>query len=131
MATANLSIQTPFRNLKDPRRAPRYLLIDIIVIAICAVLCGANDWQQIAAFGRQRHAWLQRFLRLPSGIPGHDTFERTFERLNPRAFVAASTRWMQALADALGAEHIAIDGKTLRRSAAPTRGRGPLHLVSV
>lgn len=130
MATAHLSIQTHFRNLKDPRRAPRHLLIDILVIAICAVICGANDWQQIATFGRQRRAWLQRFLRLPNGIPCHDTFERTFQRLNPRAFAAAFARWMQALADALGVEHIAIDGKTLRRSAAPTRGLGPLHLVS-
>jgi predicted transposase YbfD/YdcC len=130
MTTANLAIQTHFRNLKDPRRAPRHLLIDIIVIAICAVICGANDWQQIATFGRQRRAWLRRFLRLPNGIPCHDTFERTFERLNPRAFAAAFARWMRAVADALGVEHIAIDGKTLRRSAAPTRGLGPLHLVS-
>lgn len=130
MTTANLAIQTHFRNLKDPRRAPPHLFIDIIVIAICAVICGANDWQQIATFGRQRRTWLQRFLRLPNGIPCHDTFERTFERLKPRSFAAAFTRWMQALADALGVEHIAIDGKTLRRSAAPTRGLDPLHLVS-
>jgi predicted transposase YbfD/YdcC len=130
MVTANLAIQTHFRNLQDPRRAPRHLLIDILVIAICAVICGANDWQQIATFGRQRRAWLQRFLRLPRGIPCHDTFERTFQRLNPRAFAAAFARWMQAVADALGVEHIAIDGKTLRRSAAPARGLGPLHLVS-
>lgn len=130
MATANLAIQTHFRNVHDPRRAPRHLLIDIIVIAICAVICGANDWQQIATFGRQRHAWLQRFLRLPNGIPCHDTFERTFGRLDPRAFAAAFARWMHAVADALGVEHIAIDGKTLRRSGSPVRGLGPLHLVS-
>jgi predicted transposase YbfD/YdcC len=130
MATVHLAIQTHFRNLKDPRRAPRHLLIDIIVIAICAVICGANDWQQIATFGRQRRAWLQRFLRLSDGIPCHDTFERTFGRLNPRAFAAAFARWMQAVAEALGVEHIAIDGKTLRRSAAASRGLGPLHLVS-
>ena len=130
MTAANLAIQTHFRNVQDPRRAPRHLLIDIIIIAICAVICGANDWQQIATFGRQRRTWLQRFLRLPSGIPCHDTFERTFGRLNPRSFAAAFARWMQAVADALGVEHIAIDGKTLRRSAAPSRGLGPLHLVS-
>ena len=118
MATANLAIQIHFRNLNDPRRAPRHLLIDIIVIAICAVICGANDWQQIATFGRQRRAWLQRFLRLANGIPCHDTFERTFERLNPRAFAAAFTRWMQALADALGVTH------RHRRQDAPSFG-GP------
>lgn len=56
MTIAKLAIQTHFRNLKDPRRAPRHLLIDIIVIAICAVICGANDWQQIATFGRQRRS---------------------------------------------------------------------------
>jgi predicted transposase YbfD/YdcC len=130
MATARLAIQAHFRNLRDPRRAPRHPLLDIIVIAICAVISGANDWQQIATFGRQRRDWLQRFLKLPNGIPCHDTFERVFERLNPRAFAAAFSQWMQALADAVGIEHIAIDGKTLRRSAAPTRGLGPLHLVS-
>lgn len=130
MTTSRLAIQTHFRNLKDPRRAPRHHLLDIIVIAICAVICGANDWQQIATFGRQRRDWRQRFLKLPNGIPCHDTFERVFERLNPRAFVAAFSQWMQALADAVGIAHIAIDGKTLRRSAAPARSLGPLHLVS-
>ena len=130
MTTSRLAIQTHFRNLKDPRRAPRHHLLDILVIAICAVICGANDWQQIAIFGRQRRDWLQRFLKLPNGIPCHDTFERVFERLSPRAFAAAFSQWMQALADAVGIEHIAIDGKTLRRSGSPLRGLGPLHLVS-
>lgn len=130
MATSRLALQTHFRNLKDPRRAPRHHLLDIIVIAICAVISGANDWPQIATFGRQRRDWLQRFLPLPNGIPCHDTFERVFERLNPRVFAAAFSQWMHALADAVGIEQIAIDGKTLRRSAAPTRGLGPLHLVS-
>jgi predicted transposase YbfD/YdcC len=130
MATSALTIQRYFRNVKDPRRAPRHHLLDIIVIAICAVICGANDWQQIATFGQQRRLWLQRFLALPSGIPSHDTFERVFERLSPRAFAAAFSQWMQALAEAVGIEHIAIDGKTLRRSGAPRRGLGPLHLVS-
>jgi predicted transposase YbfD/YdcC len=130
MAASRLAIQTHFRNLKDPRRAPRHHLLDLLVIALCAVICGANDWQQIATFGRQRRDWLRRFLKLPHGLPCHDTFERVFERLNPRAFVAAFSQWMHALADAVGIEHIAIDGKTLRRSATPTRGLGPLHLVS-
>jgi len=130
MACANLTIQTYFRNLKDPRRAPRHLLIDIVTIAICAVICGANDWQQIATFGRQRRAWLEGYLRLPNGIPCHDTFERTFARLSPRAFAAAFGRWMQALAASVGVKQIAIDGKSLRGSAAPTRDLGPLHLVS-
>jgi len=130
MAASCLALQTHFRNLKDPRRCPRHLLLDIIVVAICAVICGANDWQQIVTFGQQRRTWLQRFLALPNGIPCHDTFERVFECLNPRVFAAAFQRWMQALADTLGVKQIAIDGKTLRGSAAPAKGLGPLHIVS-
>ena len=127
---ARLAIQTYFRNLKDPRRAPLHHLLDIIGIAICAVIAGANDWQQIVTFGRQRREWLQRFFKLANGIPCHDTFERVFERINPRAFAAAFGQWMQALADGVGIRQIAIDGKTLRRSGSPSRGLGPLHLVS-
>jgi predicted transposase YbfD/YdcC len=124
---ARLAIHTYFRNLQDPRRAPRHRLLDVIGIAICAVIAGANDWQQIATFAHDRHDWLRRFFTLPQGIPSHDTFERVFDRLDPRAFAAAFGRWMQALAEV---HHIAIDGKTLRRSGSPRRGLGPLHLVS-
>jgi predicted transposase YbfD/YdcC len=127
---AQLAIQTYFRNLKDPRRAPRHLLLDIVGIAICAVIAGANDWQQVATFAQQRQDWLRRFFALREGIPSHDTFERVFDRLDPRAFAAAFGRWMRALAEGLGLRHIAIDGKTLRRSGSPRRGLGPLHLVS-
>jgi predicted transposase YbfD/YdcC len=127
---AHLALQNHFRNLKDPRRAPRHLLLDVIGIAICAVISGANDWQQIAIFARQRENWLRRFFKLPEGIPCHDTFERVFDCINPRAFAAAFSRWMQALADTVGLRHIAIDGKTLRRSGSATRELGPLHLVS-
>ena len=127
---ARLALQTHFRNLKDPRRAPRHLLLDIIGIAICAVISGANDWQQIATFAQQRHDWLQRFFKLPEGIPCHDTFERVFDCIDPRAFAKAFNRWMQALAEVVGLRQIAIDGKTLRRSGSPTRDLGPLHLVS-
>lgn len=127
---AHLALQTYFRNLKDPRRAPRHLLLDIVGIAVCAVISGANDWQQIATFAQQRHDWLRRFFKLPEGIPCHDTFERVFDCIDPRAFAHAFSRWMQALAEAAGLRHIAIDGKTLRRSGSPTRGLGPLHLVS-
>lgn len=127
---ARLALQTHFRNLKDPRRAPRHLLVDILGIAICAVISGANDWQQIATFARERHDWLKRFFKLPDGIPCHDTFERVFDRIDPRAFAKAFSRWMQALAETVGLRQIAIDGKTLRRSGSPTRELGPLHLVS-
>jgi predicted transposase YbfD/YdcC len=127
---ARLALHTYFHNLKDPRRAPRHLLLDIIGIAICAVISGANDWQQIATFAQQRHDWLRRFFRLPEGIPSHDTFERVFDSINARAFAKAFSRWMQALAEAVGLRQIAIDGKTMRRSGSPANDLGPLHLVS-
>jgi len=88
MATSAISVQRYFARLRDPRinRRKRHLLIDIIVIALCGVICGANDWQEIATFARCRRAWLQTFLALPNGIPSHDTLERVFDRPDPQAF---------------------------------------------
>jgi predicted transposase YbfD/YdcC len=126
----DLSIIKHFRTLKDPRRAHRrlHLLHDIIVIALCAVIAGAQDWQEIETFGRKRKAWLKRFLRLPNGIPSHDTFERVFDRLKPQAFQACFQVWVQGLQKFLPIRHVAIDGKTLRSSGSAELG--PLHLVS-
>ncbi|OAI45627.1 hypothetical protein AYO44_12620 [Planctomycetaceae bacterium SCGC AG-212-F19] len=130
MAHVSLSIKAHFRNLKDPRRkhGQRHRFLDIMVIAICAVIAGANSWTDIAAFGRRRRAWLQRFLDLPNGIPSHDTFERVFQLLNPAAFQACFRQWMLALVETVGCTQIAIDGKTLRGSG--SADLGPLHLVS-
>jgi predicted transposase YbfD/YdcC len=105
-----------------------HLLQDIIVIALCAVIAGAQDWQEIETFGRKRHDWLKRFLKLPNGIPAHDTFERVFDRLNPQAFQACFQSWVQAVQQALNIKHVAIDGKTLRGSGSAQFGA--LHLVS-
>lgn len=126
----DLSIRKHFRGLKDPRRAHRRLhpLQDILVIALCAVVAGAQDWQDIETFGRKRRDWLARFLELPHGVPCHDTFERVFDRLDPRAFQAGFQGWVRAVQEALGIRHVAIDGKTLRGSG--TAKLGPLHLVS-
>jgi predicted transposase YbfD/YdcC len=127
---SDLSIPPYFAQLKDPRRAHRRLhrLQDLIVIALCAVIAGAQDWQQIETFGRKRRGWLCRFLVLPNGIPSHDTFERVFNRLKPQAFQACFREWVQALTAALRIKHVAIDGKTLRGSGSAKLG--PLHLVS-
>jgi predicted transposase YbfD/YdcC len=130
MTQPHLAIKRYFRKLRDPRvqGRNRHLLLDIIVIAICGVTSGCDDWQQIETFGRSRREWLGKFLRLPNGIPSHDTFERVFDLLDPQAFQAGFRDWMQALHEALGLSQIAIDGKTLRGSA-----RGDLkglHLVS-
>src|SRR5262245_134 len=126
----DLSIPKFFAKLQDPRRAHRRLhhLQDIIVIALCAVIAGAQDWQQIVTFGHKRREWLCGFLELAHGIPSHDTFERVFERLKPRAFQACFRNWVQAVSAVLRIKHVAIDGKTLRGSGSVKLG--PLHLVS-
>src|SRR3954447_16736216 len=126
----DLSIPKFFAKLQDPRRAHRRLhpLQDIIVIALCAVIAGAQDWQQVVTFGHKRRDWLRGFLELPHGIPSHDTFERVFDRLNPQAFQACFRGWVQAVSEALRIQHVAIDGKTLRGSGSAKLG--PLHLVS-
>lgn len=128
--TTPLAILHHFRKINDPRinRHKRHQLLDIIIVALCAVLCGAKDWQQIEAFGEQRLDWFRRFLSLVHGIPSHDTFERVFDRIDPRAFLEGFQQWVGALADKLDIQHIAIDGKTLRGSG--TNKFGPLHLVS-
>jgi predicted transposase YbfD/YdcC len=126
----DVSITKYFTKLKDPRRRHRRLhpLQDIIAIALCAVIAGAQDGQEIETFGRKRRAWLKRFLALPHGIPSHDTCERVLDRLNPQAFQACFREWVQAVSMALRIRHVAIDGKTLRGSG--SANLGPLHLVS-
>ena len=123
------AIRRHFRPLRDPRRAHRrrHLLLDIVVTAICAVLCGANTWPEVATWARRRQGWLRRFLALPNGVPSHDTFERVFDRIDPQAFQACFRSWIAAACAALRLDHVAIDGKTLRRSG--TDALGPLHVV--
>jgi predicted transposase YbfD/YdcC len=125
-----LAIKHHFRKLKDPRikRHKRHLLPNIIVIALCAVLCGAKDWQQIETFGKRRLDWFCRFLSNLTEIPSHDTFERVFDRIDPQAFQQCFQSWVAAISEKLNIKHIAIDGKTLRGSGLGKLG--PLHLVS-
>ena len=121
-----------FTELKEPRIAAscRHLLLDIVAIAILAVLCGADDWTDLETFGRLRHDWLKTFLTLPYGIPSHDTFRRVFGLLDRRQFAACLFQWTQALHEASGGKLIGIDGKTLRRSFAKRSGKAALHLVT-
>ncbi len=132
MVVSTASIKKHFARLKDPRveRNKRHQLVDIIVIALCAVITGANNWHKIQAFGVARQKWLKKYLALKNGIPAHDTFERVFERLNPHAFGLCFRSWVHALATELGIGQIAIDGKTLRGSHDGKHELGPLHLVS-
>jgi predicted transposase YbfD/YdcC len=124
------SIKKHFRRLPDPRVVGRstHLLIDLIVMALCGVIANCDDWHDIALFAQQREGWFRRFLRLPGGIPAHDTFERVFAALNPRALEACCLAWLREVANLVGLGHIAIDGKTLRGSAGSTLGA--LHVVS-
>jgi predicted transposase YbfD/YdcC len=127
-----LALTTVFADLPDPRIETAnklHPLTDILVIATCAVIAGADGWEEIAEYGRTKETLFRRFLELPNGIPSHDTFERVFARLDPDAFADRFGRWMAELCEATGLAHVAIDGKSARSSARDTF-TGCLHLVS-
>lgn len=129
---SSLSVTRHFASLADPRvkRTRRHNLADIIVIAICGFVCGCKSWEQVALYGQKHRDWLGTFLELPNGIPSKDTFRRVFARIKPVAFERCFRTWTQALAVTLGIKHIAIDGKTARRSHDRGAGKTALHLVS-
>lgn len=108
----------------------RHKLIDVIVIAIVAVICGADEWTGIEKFGKAKEDWFRRFLELDNGIPSHDTFGRVFSLLSPRGFEARFQQWIQSIGEIHGEPLIAIDGKSLRRSHDRKSGKAPLHMVS-
>src|SRR5437868_9024520 len=124
------ALKKHFRHLPDLRVVgrTRHRLLDIVVIAICAVIADCDDWSDIAQFAQKREAWFRRFLKLPHGIPSHDTFERVFAALDRRAFQQCCVKWFTAVGEVLKLGHIAIDGKTLRGSGSAEFG--PLHVVS-
>ena len=126
------SISEHFATLPDPRRdhTKQHQLLDIITIALCAVLCGADDWVAVVTFGTSKKTWLQTFLALPGGIPSHDTFGRVFALLDPEELRRCFLSWVEAVAGAPGEQVVAIDGKTLRGSHDRQRGKSGLHLVS-
>lgn len=125
-----------FADLPDPRieRTKRHQLTDLLSIALCAVLAGADSFVEIEEFGHARLDWLRSFLDLPNGIPSHDTFGRVFARLDPDAFEACFLAWVQAVlprTDApLAGQTVAVDGKVVRRSHDRSAGRPPIDLVS-
>ena len=110
----NATILDHFADLDDPRveRTRRHKLVDIIAIAICATICGADSWVHVELFGKGKLEWFQTFLELPGGIPSHDTFGDVFARLDPAQFQNCFVSWTQAIAELLPGEVVAIDGKT-------------------
>ena len=127
-----ITIADHFADIEDPRveRTRQHKLIDIITIAICAVICGAEGWTDIETYGLAKHEWLKQFLELPNGIPSHDTFARLFARLNPQQFQQCFLNWIRAIKKMTSGEVIAIDGKSLRHSYDKEAGLNAIHMVS-
>jgi predicted transposase YbfD/YdcC len=121
-----------FERLEDPRRA--YLiehpLLDIIALTLCAVICGAESWEEIADYGQSKLAWLRTFLSLPNGIPSPDTISRVFRLLEPSQLQECFVSWVKSIAEISEGEVISIDGKSARRSYDSGKGQGAIHMVS-
>lgn|SRR5574337_966178 len=126
------SFQVHFAKVEDPRveRTRQHELLDIIVIAICAVICSADTWVDVEAWGNAKLDWLRKYLPLPNGIPSHDTFGDVFGRLKPEQFETSFLSWVQAVMGATSGRIVAVDGKTLRRSHDRRLGKGAIHMVS-
>jgi predicted transposase YbfD/YdcC len=113
-----LSLLEHFKDLHDPRvdRTKEHELIDILVIAICCLLCDGDSFNDMEDFGKAKQDWFKTFLKLPNGIPSHDTFNRLFAALDPQSFLECFLRWTQSLRQAVSQEIVALDGKALRRA---------------
>ncbi len=127
---------SPFANhfalLTDPRsdHTKRHLLLDILTIALCAIISGADEWVAMEAYGKAKQEWLATFLALPNGIPSHDTFGRVFAALDPDQFEACFLAWVQSAVTLTDGAVIACDGKTVRRSQDDGAGKAAVHMVS-
>ena len=130
-APAPMPLMSCLAQIEDPRRAGyarRHDLQEVLAIAVCAVLCDMNSFEDMAFWAEHKVTWLKRFLKLDGGIPSHDTFNRVFRILDPRAFEEAFRRWVGGIVPAVGGGTLAVDGKTVRGSGdGPS---GPIHLVS-
>lgn len=126
------SIRRYFADLPDPRHkiGCRHRLDEMVIIAIMAVICGADDWVAVSRFARTKRKWLKTFLELPHDVPSHDTLDRVFAAINPEAFERCFLRWIEALAKVVSKGLIAIDGKTLRHSFDKASAQAAIHMIS-
>lgn len=127
-----ITIADHFDEMEDPRVewSIQHKLIDIITIAICAVICGADTWVDIETYGLAKEEWFKQFLELANGIPSHDTFARVFARLNPEQFQQSFLSWVKSISNVTQGEVIAIDGKTLRHSYDESQEKSAIQMVS-
>ncbi len=130
-APPHTTIEQYFGDLPDPRTGPAKLhrLLDLLTIALLAVICGADDWVAVHDFGVAREAWLKAFLALPHGIPSHDTFGRVFALLRPEELQRRYLAWVRHVATLAAGEHVALDGKVLRGSADAAWGQAALVML--
>ena len=121
-----------FASLEDPRvdYLVEHRLLDIIALTICAVICGADSWVEIEAYGHSKADCLASFLALPSGIPSHDTIRRLFALLDPAQLQSCFANWVKSVAELSEGELVAINGKCVRRSYDHGQGKGAIHMVS-
>lgn len=122
-----------FSILTDPRldnQNKQHKLIDIIIITICAVICGADDWVAIERWAKAKQKWLRKFLELPNDIPSHDTFGRVFSLLDPQEFQQGFLSWVQTASRITSGQIVAVDGKTVRRSHDQKLGKNAIHMIS-
>ncbi|MGK7887445.1 MAG: ISAs1 family transposase [Crocosphaera sp.] len=121
-----------FEKLSDPRvdRTKDHKLIDILVIALCAMICGADNFVAMETYGNSKHKWLKQFLELENGIPSHDTFARVFARIDPNEFEKCFRDWVSSIAQLIPGEVVNIDGKTVKHSVNTAVGKKAIHLVN-
>ena len=129
---AIIPLKEHFSSLDDPRaqHSIEHLLLDTVLVTICAVICGADTWVEIENYGIAKQEWLKTFLELPNGIPSHDTFERVFARLRPEQLQQCFLNWVQAVFNITDGQLINLDGKTLRGSYERGGKQGMIHMVS-
>ena len=125
-------IASCFAEVQDPRQPinQSHLFIDLLVISICAIVCGADDWEAVADYAEAKETWLATFLALPGGPPAHDTFWRVFRHLDAEQFQRSFVEWVSSMVELKPGQVVALDGKQVRRSHDHAEGRAPIHMLS-